>query len=612
MIDYDFSHSWQVESSSTPEQLWPILSDTNRLFRDLGELPVEQTNLTHNSRKGYRELTYEPLHRTDMWEEEPYQWEKPYHLSVKRNYKSGYLKELLISVDINPMEQGSVVTYRFRGETRRLTGYMYIKWRFNSRFKFRLRKLIQSYDQSISGHCVPQSKKRRFALSNPRRWDYLIDQLSDISREREISTLLIRMIQTGHESDLKQINPMKLSTLWNKPLSSVLRVMLFASKLDILNFSWKVLCPHCRTNVKNIKKLKEITDPVYCTQCEEDFNVDFHQGLELTFQPHPLVRKIPKKTYCFGNPAEQYHLDLNITLNPGQKRFVKINLSEGRYRIYSDKSEEVIRAEVDENGLSNATIHFRKNRTMTDKVYLSTAPNLIIHNQTDEVMIIRCENVHKEKFTVSAAEVSSWQLFRNLFPEELIRDKKKLNAENLTILFTDLYNSSDLYRKDGDESAIGVVMDHFDVLEQAIIEERGSVVKTIGDSVMAIFPKPANAMRAFYKADQIFKENTDHDPPIELKGGIHTGDCMAVTLNNRIDYFGNTVNVASRLVGFAGGSEVVISSEAYSCTELKDYVRTREHSLKKHFREVTFKGFENESFEILQMSHKESPLRLVV
>src|SRR6056297_2045327 len=213
MIDYDFSHSWQVESSSTPEQLWPILSDTNRLFRDLGELPVEQTNLTHNSRKGYRELTYEPLHRTDMWEEEPYQWEKPYHLSVKRNYKSGYLKDLLISVDISPIESGSVVTFRFRGETRRLTGYMYIKWRFNSRFKFRIRKLVHSYDQPNCARRIPSNTRDRRWLPYPRRWDHFTDRLSNISREREISTLLIKTIQKDDDSDLKQLNPQKLALL---------------------------------------------------------------------------------------------------------------------------------------------------------------------------------------------------------------------------------------------------------------------------------------------------------------------------------------------------------------------------------------------------------------
>jgi adenylate cyclase len=612
MIDYHFSHSWQIQSSSTPEQLWPVLSDTNRLFRDLGELPVEQTSLSHKNRQGVLELTYEPLHRTDMWEEEPIQWEAPYHLSVKRAYKSGYFKELLFSIDINAVEGGSIVTFRYRGEANRFTGYLFNKRRFNSRFKFRLKNLVQSYDQSIAGNSLPENRNGFISLPNARRWDLYIEQLTKVSGNESISKLLIHTIRTGNESELRRLNPNHLSKLWDKPLSAVLKVLFFAAKIDLLNFSWNVLCPECKSKVKNIKKLKEITDPVFCSHCEHDFNVDFHQALELTFQPHPLVRKLTKKTYSFANPAEQPYVNLHITLNPGQKRFVKMNLKEGFYKIFSHSGDEVIYAQIDQNGLNNATIHFKNNRAKTQEVYLSTTPNLIIHNQSSEKMIVQCENIDRENFSVSAAEVTSWQLFRNLFPQELIRDKKKLNANNLTILFTDLYNSSDLYRKDGDESALGIVMDHFDILEQAIIEERGAVVKTIGDAVMAIFPKPVNAVKAFYKADQIFKTGPDGDSPIELKGGIHTGNCMAVTLNNRIDYFGNNVNIASRLVDFAQGSEVVISSESYKCPDLKDYLRTRTNSLRVHSREVTLKGFDDEPFEILKMSEKMSPLRLVV
>ncbi|WP_069130206.1 adenylate/guanylate cyclase domain-containing protein [Rhodohalobacter halophilus] len=613
MLDYTFSYSWQIQSSSSPEQLWTLLSDTNRLFRDLGELPVERANLSRMNLKGHIELTYEPLHRTDMWEEEPYQWEAPYHLSVKRNYKSGYFKELLISIDISDNQFGSMVTFRFRGEANRLPGYIFSKRRFSRRFRYHLKKLIQQYDQSIVEHTLPENYSTKFKLSAPRRWDLHREKLAELSGDEEISELLIHAIQHGNDAEIKQLNPAKLSEIWEKPLNSVLRVMLFATKLDLLNFRWNVHCPECRNRVKSIQKLGEITDPVFCPTCEKDFNVDFHQALELMFEPHPLARKVSRKTYCYGNPATQPHVDLQLTLNPGQKRFVKMNLREGYYKIYSNQSCEVIYAQIDHHGLTNATIHFSDKRDDREDIYLSTTPNLILHNQTEEKMIVKCENLSRETFAVSAAEVTSWQLFRNLFPEELIRDEKKLNAKNLTILFTDLFNSSNLYRKDGDETALGVVMGHFNTLEQAVIEERGAVVKTLGDSVMAIFPTPAHALKAFYKAEKLFKQQqAGEESPIKLKGGIHVGDCMAVSLNNRIDYFGNHVNIASRLVSFANSSEVVISSDAYECPELKEYLRGKHNILRVHSREVTLKGFDDEPFEILQMSRNDSPLRLVV
>lgn len=612
MLDYTFSYRWQIQSSSSPEQLWPILSDTNRLFKDLGELPVERANLSRRLQKGHSELTYEPLHRTDMWEEEPYQWEAPYHLSVKRNYKSGYFKDLLISIDISDNRFGSLVTFRFRGEANRLPGYLYSKRRFNRRFRYRLKKLVQIYDESIDQKIIPKNISRKISLPTSRRWDAHREKLSQLSGDSEISDLLIYSIQHGNDAELKQLNPAKLAELWEKSLDDVLKVMLFAAKINLLNFQWNIQCPDCRNNVKSIDKLQEITDPVFCPHCEKDFNVDFHQALELKFEPHPLARKVSKKTYCFGNPAVQPHVDLQLTLNPGQKRFVKMNLREGYYKIYSDQSSEVIYAQIDREGLTNATIHFSNKRDDREDVYLSTTPNLILHNQTSEQMIVKCENLSRETFSVSAAEITSWQLFRNLFPEELIREEKKLNAKNLTILFTDLYNSSNLYRKDGDESALGVVMGHFHILEEVVIEERGAVVKTLGDSVMAIFPTPAHALKAFYKAERIFKQKQTEKSPIKLKGGIHVGDCMAVSLNNRVDYFGNHVNIASRLVNFANSTEVVISADAYECPELKEFMRYRAGSVRIHSREVNLKGFDDESFEILQLSQKVSPLRLVV
>jgi class 3 adenylate cyclase len=48
-----------------------------------------------------------------------------------------------------------------------------------------------------------------------------------------------------------------------------------------------------------------------------------------------------------------------------------------------------------------------------------------------------------------------------------------------------------------------------------------------------------------------------------LKIGIHRGAAIAVTLNNRIDYFGQTVNIASRVQGSAGGDEIYLTEEIH-------------------------------------------------
>jgi class 3 adenylate cyclase len=91
----------------------------------------------------------------------------------------------------------------------------------------------------------------------------------------------------------------------------------------------------------------------------------------------------------------------------------------------------------------------------------------------------------------TAAEVTALQMFRDLFAAEALRSGEQISVGTLTVLFTDLKNSTRLYREIGDATAFGRVMNHFDVLKQVIAEEDGAMVKTIGDAVMAVFRQPA-------------------------------------------------------------------------------------------------------------------------
>jgi class 3 adenylate cyclase len=94
---------------------------------------------------------------------------------------------------------------------------------------------------------------------------------------------------------------------------------------------------------------------------------------------------------------------------------------------------------------------------------------------------------------------------------------------------------------------------HFRVLHDIVAAEAGAVVKTIGDAVMATFPTPdravAAALRMREEMGQLNKGRAEGD--LLLKIGIHEGPCLAVMLNERQDYFGQTVNIASRVQNLA-------------------------------------------------------------
>src|SRR5205823_4272464 len=79
---------------------------------------------------------------------------------------------------------------------------------------------------------------------------------------------------------------------------------------------------------------------------------------------------------------------------------------------------------------------------------------------------------------------------------------------------------------------------------------------------MAVFADPARGVAAALAMQEHVGElNRDGGTPLVLKLGLHAGPCIAVTLNDRLDYFGRTVNLAARLQGQSRGGDVVISAE---------------------------------------------------
>ncbi len=160
----------------------------------------------------------------------------------------------------------------------------------------------------------------------------------------------------------------------------------------------------------------------------------------------------------------------------------------------------------------------------------------------------------------------------------------------MAILFTDLRDSTRLYREIGDAPAFGRVMNHFDVLRQAMLEEEGALVKTIGDAVMAVFRTPAGAIRTILRAQDLLAALPAGVRPSDLKAGVHFGPCIAVTLNERLDYFGSTVNIAARLGALSAGGEVVVSDVVATDPEVEALLLQRAVALVRF--EASLKGYE--------------------
>jgi adenylate cyclase len=133
--------------------------------------------------------------------------------------------------------------------------------------------------------------------------------------------------------------------------------------------------------------------------------------------------------------------------------------------------------------------------------------------------------------------------------------RRRRGAADVAILFTDLVGFSDWALEAGDELALQVLREVGDAEQKAVSENKGAVVKRLGDGAMAVFSDAEQAVRAALDAQrEIARVDVDGYRPTQ-RAGVHTGTPRKV----KGDFLGVDVNIAARVGDCAKGGEVLIS-----------------------------------------------------
>jgi class 3 adenylate cyclase len=341
----------------------------------------------------------------------------------------------------------------------------------------------------------------------------------------------------------------------------------------------------------------------HCEVCNIDFSANFDRSVELTFRISPAIRRLEDRSFCVGGPQVTPHIVAQQLLAAGDQRCVALPLEEGRYRLRTLELTGARFLVATPDGVREATLTAADDGWPQGELGVSQAPTLRFENATDAEQLFILERMAWTDQAATAAEVTSLQVFRDLFSSELLRPGEQISVGNLTVLFTDLRGSTNFYQEIGDAPAFGRVLDHFDVLREEIVEEDGALVKTIGDAVMAVFRRPISALRAILNAQQRLASPPDGTPPFYLKAGMHQGPSIAVTMNDRLDYFGSTVNIASRLERFSSGKDVIISDTIRHDPEVSEVLSIKEAQLVAKRFEAQLKGFNEKQFHLWRVAH---------
>ncbi len=129
----------------------------------------------------------------------------------------------------------------------------------------------------------------------------------------------------------------------------------------------------------------------------------------------------------------------------------------------------------------------------------------------------------------------------------------------LAILFADVVGSTRLYEQMGDLRARDMVGICIDIMRSATEQHQGTVIKTMGDEVMATFPAADDALNAAAQMQQQISSHAQlkiDGQPVAIRIGCHFGP---VVLENR-DVFGGTVHTANRMTSQAKAGQIVTTA----------------------------------------------------
>lgn len=408
-----------------------------------------------------------------------------------------------------------------------------------------------------------------------------------------------------------RVDPLRFAAERGLSEQESIDLFLHASNLGLFNMEWRLLCPMCSDTVSSCRTMSTVQSRCYCQLCQMGVEVNLDDYIAISFNLSPRVRELvwhKPENLSAEDFLLRFRIDANAeyeglgklsdilrsfhkmfeTIGPGQSRAVEFDLEPGFAVVGYDAganrsfivaaqgepatSRQQLRAEVghDDWVLSSQSpapgplrVEIVNPTSRNVQLALYARPN------GDTPPVLRLGTF------LSGNRLLNNQTFRTLFRAETLASGEGVGVRDLTLLFTDLKGSTELYERVGDLAAFALVQQHFEHLRQAVQQQDGAVVKTIGDAVMASFHQPAHAVKAalaMHSDIEAFNARRGNRDLI-LKIGLHRGHSIAVTLNERLDYFGQTVNIAARVQGVAASDELCMTSEVINAPGVRELLK---------------------------------------
>jgi len=566
-----------IDLDASPDQLWPFVSNTEKMNRATGLAParfeIESTRSDASSSQmtGSQRVAGMAL----VWREHPYEWIEGSRHVVLRVFDRGVLRWYIAEVALERRPGGGTrLRNTIRLEPRGILARVLSRWEIGVKYRRRLDKVYRRLDRLLASGVRPEIDPIDPEVEVP---DRVRTRVGELVRDLVAQGLddkavesLGAYVMSASDQDVARIRPLELAARFGVNEDAMIAACLHAAKLGMLSMVWDVICPSCRIPSSVIESLAKIEEHARCRTCNVGFDVDFSRAIELAFRASPELRDIETRTFCIGGPAHFPHVAAQVRLAPKERFALPLSLAPGFYLLRSPQLSRVHELRVTARGGVRRLDIVLGDRT--DVATLTAGDQLLtIVNPESREVVIRVERAGDRAHALTAARAMATAAFRELFPDQQLAPGRLMAITQATLVIAQIDDAEALFRQ-GDSKAFPIAARFFEHVGTLARESGGSLVKTFGGLAIAAFERPGPAVDAALALQAI----VDADPTttgLRCRVAVHRGPMMALTQGGRLDYFGRNVELALAVAAETPSAVVGVTHAVCQDVDIADRLR---------------------------------------
>jgi serine/threonine protein kinase/class 3 adenylate cyclase len=580
------TYRFEWDLAASPEQLWPYVSNTEKMNRAAKLAPVkfEVTGLEPGSAEVYGSNRAAGL--ALRWREHPYEWVEGARHVVLRVFDKGVLRWYVASLELERLPSGGTkLVNTVRLEPRGLLARIVSKWELGVRYKKNLDKVYRRIDAMITASdrradVDPLQPEVTLSPGARARLDKLGEELVADAVPPAVAEGLVGFLLHASDQDVARIRPLELAARLALPPEQMIEACLRACQKGALIMLWDVVCPSCRIPSDVMESLQKIADHSHCKSCNLEFAVDMSRAVELIFRVHPVLREVEVRTYCIGGPAHFPHIVAQVRLGAAERFALPLRLPAGRYQIKSPQLGAARELRVSSTG-GVRRFDVVVGEKAAAAVLTAGDQLLTLVNPQERELLVRVERAGDREHALTAAKAVTVSAFRALFPDQVLAPGRLLSVTQNVLMVAVLDDAAAVFRRLGDARAFELALRWFDRVSTITKEHGGAVVKTFGGLVLSAFASPSSAVEAALAVQPA----VDRDPACKgLLGkiAVHQGAMMVLTVSGQLDYFGQNVELALDLPSHLGAGKLGLTPVVVQDPQVQSLIRSRISATRTH------------------------------